>query len=78
MAFTAYATLPELKAWVTLDDTVDDVVITAVLDSTSRWIDEHCDRHFWRDGATSNGSPGHSGFATTTSSIPPTLFRSSR
>jgi hypothetical protein len=53
LAFAAYATLPELKAWVTLDDTIDDVVAQAVLDSTSRWVDEYCDRHFWRDGATS-------------------------
>src|SRR5919106_6985528 len=54
MAFAPYATLPEFKAWVTLSDTVDDVVMSAVLESTSRWIDEYCDRHFWQDGATSS------------------------
>lgn len=52
MAFAPYATLPEFKAWVTLTDTVDDVVMSDVLDSTTRWIDEYCDRHFWQDGAT--------------------------
>jgi len=51
VAFVPYATVPEQKAWVTLDDTIDDVVIQEVLDSTTRWIDEYCDRHFWRDGA---------------------------
>jgi hypothetical protein len=52
MAFAPYATVPEFKAWITIDDTIDDVVATAVLDSVSRWIDEYCDRHFWQDGAT--------------------------
>ena len=52
MAFASYATLPEFKAWVTLTDTVDDVVMANVLDSTTRWIDEYCDRHFWQDGTS--------------------------
>jgi hypothetical protein len=52
MAFAAYATIPELKAWVELGDTVDDVVMQGVLDSVSRWVDQYCDRHFWRDGGT--------------------------
>lgn len=52
MAFAPYATLPEFKAWVTLDDTVDDVVATGALEAVTRWIDEYCDRHFWKDGAT--------------------------
>lgn len=52
MAFTPYATSPELKAWITLTDTIDDVVMSDVLKSVSRWEDEYCDRHFWQDGAT--------------------------
>jgi len=51
VAFASYASVPELKAWVTLTDTVDDVVMQGVLDSVSRWIDRYSDRHFWRDGA---------------------------
>lgn len=50
MAFAAYATVPELKAWVTLSDNLDDVVMQSVLDSVSRWIDQYCGTHFWQDG----------------------------
>jgi hypothetical protein len=50
MAFAPYATLPEFKAWVTLSDTIDDVVATGVLESVSEWIEEYTDRHFWQDG----------------------------
>lgn len=52
MAFAPYATLPEFKAWITLTDTIDDVVMTDALKSVSRWEDEYCERHFWQDGAT--------------------------
>src|SRR5262245_1312944 len=52
MAFAPYATLPQFKAWVTLSDTIDDVVATGVLDAVSRWIDEYTDTHFWQDGPT--------------------------
>jgi hypothetical protein len=55
VAFTPYATLPEFKAWVTLTDTVDDVVLNDCLLSASQWIDGYCDTHFWQDGTV--GSP---------------------
>jgi hypothetical protein len=55
MAIASYVTLPEFKAWVTLTDTVDDVVMTGVLESVSEWITEYCDRHFWQDGTV--GTP---------------------
>jgi hypothetical protein len=50
VAFAPYATLPEFKAWVTLTDTVDDVVLSECLVAASRWIDEYTDTHFWQDG----------------------------
>lgn len=52
MAFTAYATTAEFKAWVHLNDTVDDAVLVMIGDSVTEWIDEYADRHFWKDGAT--------------------------
>jgi len=55
VAFAPYVTLPEFKAWVKLDDTVDDAVMASVIESVSRWIDDYCGRHFWQDG--SGGSP---------------------
>jgi hypothetical protein len=51
VAFAPYATLPEFKAWVTLTDTVDDVVLTDCLLSASQWIDGYCGTHFWQDTA---------------------------
>lgn len=36
-----------------IDDMIDDVVITDVLESVSRWIDDHCGRHFWQDTSVS-------------------------
>jgi hypothetical protein len=51
VAFAPYATLPEFKAWVTLTDTIDDVVLSECLAAVSRWIDEYCDTHFWQDVA---------------------------
>jgi len=63
VAFAPYATLPEFKAWVTLTDNDDDVVMSDTLESVSRWIDQHCDRHFWRDGDT--GSEAARAFAAT-------------
>lgn len=54
MPFAPYVTLPEMKAWVILNDTVDDVVMSGVLESVTRWIDEYCQRHFWRDGAAAS------------------------
>jgi hypothetical protein len=55
MAFAPYATRPEFKAWVVLNDTIDDVVMDECLAAASRWIDDYCDRHFWQDGTV--GTP---------------------
>lgn len=55
MAFTPYVTVPEFKAWITLTDNIDDVVMAGILESVTEWIDEACDRHFWQDGTV--GSP---------------------
>lgn len=52
MAFAPYATLPDFKSWVGVSDQVDDAVAPGVLVSVTRWIDEYCDRHFWKDGGT--------------------------
>ena len=52
MAFTPYATVNEFKAWVKLNDTVDDGVLSFIVDSVTEWIDQYTDRHFWRDGVT--------------------------
>jgi len=51
MAFAPYVTIPEFKVSVGLTDTIDDVELGDILDSTSRWIDDYCDRHFWQDVA---------------------------
>lgn len=56
MAFASYATVTEFKdKWATLSDSLDDDVIQDVLDSTSRWVDEYCARHFWQDGSAGGG-----------------------
>lgn len=52
MAFTAYATLPDVKTWVQLDDAIDDLVLDGARTAVTQWIDEYCQRHFWPDGAT--------------------------
>jgi hypothetical protein len=52
MAFTPYTTVTDFKAWVKLNDTIDDAVLSFVIDSVSEWIDQYTDRHFWRDGVT--------------------------
>lgn len=50
MAFTPYATPTEYKAWIKLNDAVDDAVILDIQIAVTEWIDEYTDRHFWRDG----------------------------
>lgn len=50
MAFTPYVTDDEFKAWVTLNDSIDDIEIAGVTATVTRWIDEYCQRHFWQDG----------------------------
>jgi hypothetical protein len=51
VAFAPYASIDDFKAWVVLNDSVDDPVLVGVLNSVTRWIDQFCGRHFWRDGA---------------------------
>lgn len=46
-----YATLAEFKAWISLSDAVDDVVITDALTAASRAIDKYCKTHFWQTAA---------------------------
>jgi hypothetical protein len=41
-----YCTLPEFKAWVTLTDTIDDVVMASVISAASRAIDHDTNRQF--------------------------------
>ncbi|MEU8055709.1 head-tail connector protein [Microbispora bryophytorum] len=41
-----YATLDELKSYLSIDDEIDDAEITSALASASREIDRYCDRQF--------------------------------
>jgi len=43
-----YITVPELKDWVALNDTVDDIKIERAITAASRAIDNHCERRFWQ------------------------------
>ena len=42
-----YATVPDLKATLGLTDTSLDAQLSDCLDTSSRWIDQHCDRVFY-------------------------------
>lgn len=44
-----YATLPELKSYLRIDNTTDDSELTDALTSASRGIDKYCDRSFGKD-----------------------------
>lgn len=44
----AYATVAEFKAWVGLNDALDDTVIGDALDAASRGVDNFCHTHFWQ------------------------------
>lgn len=53
MAITnGYCTLAELKATLAIDtgDTVDDAALELAIESSSRMIDDYCDRFFYQDG----------------------------
>lgn len=55
MAITnGYCTLAELKAALAIDtgDTVDDAALELAIESSSRMIDDYCDRFFYRDGTS--------------------------
>lgn len=48
---TAYATLSDIKAALRVTDTVDDSLLTSLIDSASRRIDNRCGRRFYADAA---------------------------
>lgn len=53
MAITnGYATLAEVKDWLSITDDDDNSELEEAVNAASRWIDQHCQRHFWRDGTT--------------------------
>ncbi len=49
---TLYCTPEELKSRAGIGDALDDFEILAACRAVSRWIDNHCDRHFFRTTAT--------------------------
>lgn len=52
MAITnGYCDLDDLKAWLKLDDAIDDSVLETVIGAASRGIDEYCGRRFWMDSS---------------------------
>jgi hypothetical protein len=51
VAVNGYITVPDFKVWVTLSDTVDDVVIDAAIGAASRGIDNFCNTRFWQTTA---------------------------
>jgi len=46
-----YSTLAEAKARLGITDTVDDAVLEAVVEAVSRWIDNFCNRRFYRNSS---------------------------
>lgn len=50
MPDTAYCSSDDLKtrSQIDLDDSVDDDVLADIVESTSRWVDVYCDRHFYQ------------------------------
>lgn len=48
----------ELKDRLGIGDITDDTIINAVCNSTSRWIDRYCGRHFFRFTDTRTYQPG--------------------
>jgi hypothetical protein len=47
-----YCSVEELKSRLGITDTQDDFELRLAVDTASRWIDEHCARHFWRASQT--------------------------
>jgi len=49
-----YCTLAELKSALAIDtgDTVDDAALELAIESSSRMIDDYCDRFFYQDGTS--------------------------
>lgn len=48
-----YCSLAQLKAFLSIGDTVDDVVLAAALEGAARMIDEYCGRRFYLDTVAS-------------------------
>ena len=44
---TAYAALPTLKTFLNITDTANDDILRLLLDTASRMVDNHCNRHFY-------------------------------
>ena len=42
-----YATVTQLKAQIKITATTDDVILLGMLETASRWIDDHCKRAFY-------------------------------
>jgi hypothetical protein len=51
MVTNGYCTIPDYKAWVGLDDVIDDVVIDRAITAASRGIDNFCKTRFWQTAA---------------------------
>ena len=49
MAVTnGYVSLPEFKRYLPLHDAIDDGEIEGAINAASRWVDQYCQRHFWK------------------------------
>lgn len=47
-----YCTVEALKSRLNIDDTVDDLELHGACFAASRWLEQHCERFFWRTAAT--------------------------
>ncbi len=47
MDYGCYASLTDMKTRIALADANDDATLRVVLEAASRWIDNHCGRHFY-------------------------------
>lgn len=46
-----YCTLSDIKGELGINDTNDDARLELAVEAASRAIDDHCRRHFWKDGS---------------------------
>lgn len=46
-----YATLAQFKARNEIDTVTNDADAERAVEAASRWVDNHCERHFWQDAA---------------------------
>lgn len=55
-----YATADQLKRWIGFDDSLDDDLIDAAINTASRHIDQHCSQFFYLTTATARTfTPAH-------------------